>query len=119
MPISSARSVGTFRVRSPWVIRRTKYLFLAPSGIVMLSVPSITAAPWWGYTTLSPTLKGTRSLLLADPGPLGGVPGCHLQTGSPQSPPDPRPVSDRWRRGGLPRRGGRVHHPRRRADPIA
>src|SRR5687767_14173253 len=81
MPISSARSVGTFRVRSPWVIRRTKYLFLAPSGIVIVSVPSITAAPWWGYTTLSPTLKGTRSLLLAQRGPQG----CHLGTASPHS----------------------------------
>src|SRR4249919_2249916 len=56
MPTSSALSDGTASVRSPWATRNTRYSFFSPKA-TRISFFSITAAPWWGYTTWSPTLN--------------------------------------------------------------
>ena len=59
MPTSSALSAGTASVRSPWATFRTRYSVFSPKAS-RVSFRSITAAPWWGYTTRSPTLKAIR-----------------------------------------------------------
>src|SRR5882724_10664514 len=56
IPTSSALSVGTESVISPCAILRMRYSRFSPS-ITFVSFFSITAAPWCGYTTRSPTLK--------------------------------------------------------------
>src|SRR5207237_4411584 len=56
MPTSSALSDGTASVRSPCATFSTRYSFFSPK-TSRISLRSITAAPWWGYTTRSPTLN--------------------------------------------------------------
>src|ERR1022692_1115381 len=55
-PTSSALSDGTRTVRSPLSTLSTRYVLSSPL-IDRISISSIRAAPWWGYTTVSPTLK--------------------------------------------------------------
>src|SRR3984957_17743506 len=46
-PTSSALSAGTRTVRSPWVTFNRRYILVSPL-IVLCSIASILAAPWWG-----------------------------------------------------------------------
>src|SRR4051794_5389797 len=61
-PTRSAFSAGTFTVMSLWRILIVRYSRFSPS-TSRLSFFTTVPAPWWGYTTLSPTLyKLTPSL---------------------------------------------------------
>src|SRR6185436_14796196 len=63
MPTSSTLSVGTESVMSPCAIFRMRYSRFSPATSI-ISFFSMTAAPWCGYTTRSPTLKGMPLLVL-------------------------------------------------------
>ncbi len=55
-PTSSALSTGTSMTSSLWWIWRVMY-FLSTPLMVRVLTAVIVAAPWWGYTTVSPTSK--------------------------------------------------------------
>src|ERR671937_2671355 len=62
-PTRSALSAGTFTVMSLWRILIVRYSRFSPStsrDSFLTTVP----APWWGYTTLSPTLYNAEPPLL-------------------------------------------------------
>src|SRR5437763_12036755 len=74
-PTSSAFSAGTFTVMSLCSIRIVRYSRFSPSTSRFSRFTTV-PAPWWGYTTLSPTLYKLT------PSPVG----LHEKRRQPQGP---------------------------------